>query len=109
MHCKDEDGGIQRILAIYCKFLQALHHLCLLHDHKLTLCKHGISAGRGYDCICIDICTVAHGLIEIPLALVKAMFQNGIAHHIDIIRLISHQKINRFEDACTSILHNLPA
>ena len=52
---------------------------------------------------------IADSLVEISLAFVKAMLQNGITHHIHIIRFIAHQQINRLEDAVLCIFHNLPA
>ena len=107
MHSDHQYCRLQRILAIHSQLIQSLHHLRLFHDHQLPLRKHRIATRRCDHRISIHISTVAHSLIEIPLALINTMLQDRIAHHIDIIRLISHQKINRLEDAVLSILHNL--
>ena len=109
VHSYHQDCRLQRLLTIYGKFLKSLHHLSLLHHHKLTFCKHRITSGSRNHSISIHIRTVAHSLIEIPLALVKTMLHYRIAHHIDIIRLISHKKIHRLEHPVAGILHNLPA
>ena len=37
------------------------------------------------------------------------MIEYRIAHHINIIRLIAHQQIHRFEDTVAGIFHNLSA
>ena len=37
------------------------------------------------------------------------MLHYGITNHIHIIRFISHQKINRAENAVAYVIHNIPA
>ena len=109
VHSDHQHSRLQRGLTVNSQFLQSLHHLGLLHNHQLTLSEHRISPRRSDHSIRRNIRTVAHCLIEILLTLIDAMLKNSIANHIYIIRLISHQKINRLEDAVLSILHNPPA
>ena len=109
MHSNDQNGRIQRILTIKGKFFKRLHHLSLLHDNQLPFCKHRISSCRCYYLICIYISTITHSLVEVSLTFIKTIIKNGITDHIDIIRFITHKKINRLEDTATGIFDYIPA
>ena len=104
VHQDDQNGGIQRFLAVEGEVLERFHRLRLLHHHQLPLRHHREPPRRGDHRVGIDIGPIADKLIEILFPVLQAVVDDCLAQEVGIIRLLPHQEIHRLEVAGLDLL-----